>query len=139
MGACFLFSSLAAKPKHAKKNAPILVQQDTPQQTHLTSVAKDLTLNMGIPLLLYQNSYTHIAVYPYLWKQCSARVAIETLTVNSMLWFASSLINQQENTDNSTENSYGYKAAQCATVLAADFLLRQTITKPFFTHLFGSK
>jgi len=154
MGSLLLFGSLfATRPKKRKPSQHIVLQSAHQEiapasyfeksknfaQDYLTlGFAKECALKVGIPMLLYQNSYTHIAVYPYLWNQSGPRAAIETLAVNGIIELTYAALNTQESATASTD-TYGYKAMQCATILVADFLLRQTVTSPLFTRLFKSK
>lgn len=154
MGSLLLFGSLSATRSKKHKISQHIVLQSAHQdvtsvsffeksknfaQDYLTlNFAKECALKVGIPMLLYQNSYTHIAVYPYLWNQSGPRAAIETLAVNGIIELASAAINPPESFSNAT-GTYNYKAAQCATIIVADFILRQTVTSPLLARLFRSK
>jgi hypothetical protein len=154
MGSLLLFGSASATRSKKHKTSQHIVLQSAHQevvpfsyfeksknfaQDYLTlGFAKKCALTVGIPMLLYQNSYTHIAVYPYLWNQSGPRAAIETLAVNGIIELTCAAISQPESFRDATD-TYNYKAVQCAAILAADFLLRQTVTNPIFTRLFRSK
>ena len=104
----------------------------------LSNVAKTLTFEAGIPFLLRQNSYTQLALYPYLWWYKGARAATEELMVDSIKWLASYVTGRKDLIDCS-QSGNGCKVSKFATTVALDIALRSYIVKPCTNKIFGQE